>query len=74
MDIFFYNSRTAFHLACFKVDSEIINHLYSLGVNINVQDADEATPMHKVEIIMTTFTRRIPYYSTVIFKKQSDLA
>lgn len=46
---FFYNSRTAFHLACFKVDSEIINHLYSLGVNINVQDADGATPMHKVE-------------------------
>ena len=43
-----FHSRTALHLACAKAHKEIIIHLCSLHANVNLQDGDGATPMHKV--------------------------
>lgn len=43
-----FHSRTALHLACSKAHKEIIIHLCSLNANVNLQDGDGATPMHKV--------------------------
>ena len=43
-----FHSRTALHLACSKAHKEIIIHLCSLHANVNLQDGDGATPMHKV--------------------------
>ena len=42
------HSRTALHLACAKAHKEIIIHLCALHADVNVQDADGSTPMHKV--------------------------
>ena len=46
----FLASRTALHLACSNAHKDIIIHLCVLHADVNVQDADGSTPMHKVHV------------------------